>query len=288
VTLEDGGYATAEPLRLPDPALLFEARATRLRALAAGHATADWLVLLSRVAEGQRAASRDVGVRPAPPAHAGSPLAYDAVARDEAWRRMLEVVLSAARAAELPAETVRAIDELGAANPSGLEAAAGEVLAGSVPVERLAQAPFVGAALQAWFCKLAARVDPSALGRGGSACPVCRSPPIAGIVQRTSRLRYLSCSLCAAEWNVPRVQCVICGAEAGLEYLHVEGDEGVKAEACGACRAYVKLIDEERRPGAEAAADDAATLALDILMGEEGWHRAGVNLYWSAGVPGRR
>jgi len=40
---------------------------------------------------------------------------------------------------------------------------------------------------------------------------------------------------------------------------------------------------EEHRPGADPAADDAATLALDLLMAEEGYGRAGTNLYLVVG-----
>ena len=55
--------------------------------------------------------------------------------------------------------------------------------------------------------------------------PACGEPPVAGVVQGRDRLRYLSCSLCAAEWNVPRLRCASCGQEADLAYFHVEGDE---------------------------------------------------------------
>lgn len=282
--------ARAEALRLHDPALLFEARALRLRTLAEGHAAPDWLLLLSRVASGQHAAVREV---PVPPARApatpggGPPLAFGRVPRDGAWRRMLGVVLSAARAPGLPVQTLDALRRLEDSGVSHLEALADGVLRGNLAPDRLACAPFVAAALQAWFAAIASRLDPSAVGGGSASCPVCGAPPVAGVVQGTDRLRYLSCALCAAEWNVPRVRCTSCGAEADLAYFHVDGDgeAGAKAEACGACRAYLKLFDEEKRPGAEAAADDAATIALDLLMAEEGWRRSGLNLYVGAAGP---
>ncbi len=280
--------ARTAPVRLHDPALLFEARAARLRALAPGHAAADWLLLLSRVADGPRVAVREIAVAPvraAPGAGVGSPLAADAVPRDGAWRRMLGVVLSAAKAPGLPAETLDALRRLAGAGASELEAIADGVLAGRVPPDRLASAPFVGAALQAWFAALAARLDPASLRPATDACPACGAPPVAGVVQGGDRLRYLSCSVCAAEWNVPRLRCVLCGAEGGLAYYEVEGDRGAKAEACPACRAYVKLFDEEQRPGADPACDDAATLALDLLLAEDGWSRVGQNLWLATAAP---
>ena len=98
-------------------------------------------------------------------------------------------------------------------------------------------------------------------------------------------MKGLTCALCAAEWQAIRINCVLCSSEQ-LEYLHEEGDRGTKAEACSSCRGYVKLFDLEHRGGADAAADDAATIALDLLVAEEGYHRAGPNLYVAPGVGG--
>jgi FdhE protein len=272
-------------LRLPEPALHFDARAARLRALADGHPAGDWLLLLARIAAGQRAAAREVRVLAAEERAEGPPLAPERVPRDGAWRRMLAVVLAAVRDPGLPAETLAAVRELSEADPARLEALADEVLAGAVPPDRLALAPFVGAALQAWFAALAASLDPGMVAPGGEGCPVCGSPAVAGIVQGDDRRRFLSCALCAAEWYAPRLVCTRCGDKAALAFFHVNGDEGAKAETCGRCRTYVKLFDLEKRAGAEPAADDAATIALDLLLAEEGWRRAGLNLYVGTAGP---
>ncbi len=272
----------APALRLPDPGLLFDARAARLRTLAQGHPAGEWLLLLSRVAAGQRAAVREVRVFLPPAAEHGPPLAADRLVRDGAWRRMLAVILSAVRAPGLPAETLEALRRLSEPDDASLEALADRLIAGTSAPDDLAVAPFVGAALQAWFGALAANLDPGMIELGGEGCPVCGSPAVAGVVQGDDRRRFLTCALCAAEWYAPRLRCTRCGDEASLAFFHVDGDEGAKAEACGSCRAYVKLFDLEKRPGAEPAADDAATLALDLLVAEEGYGRAGANPYVAA------
>jgi FdhE protein len=276
-------HAQAEPLRLPDPALQFEERAARLSKLATGSSTEEFLLLLSRIAGGQAAAVREVPVQGAPRRADGPPLAPEDTPRDAAWRRMLGFVLRAASAPGLPAETQEAIRRLGEAREADLEAVAGALLEGEVAPEHVASAPFVGAALQAWFSAMAARLDPAAVPQGSpSACPVCGSPPVAGIVQGKDRLRYFACALCGAEWNFSRLHCAVCGKDDDLAYYGVEGDKGAKAESCGRCRVYVKLFDEVERPGAEPAADDAATLALDLLLAQDGWRRLGPNLYLAA------
>jgi FdhE protein len=273
----------APPLRLPDPGLLFGGRSARLATLARGHSAPEWLLLLSRIANGQAVAVREIAVPAVRARDDGAPLALDRLPRDASWRRMLSVILSAARAPGLPVEADDALRRLAAADASELEAIADAVLAGAVRADRVSAVPFVGAALQAWLATLAARLDPAALARAESACPVCGGPPVAGLVQGGDRLRYVSCAFCAAEWNVLRVHCTVCGGQQ-LEYLHAEGDRGAQAEACRTCGAYLKLFDGEQRLGAEPAADDAATIALDLLVAEEGFRRAGPNLYVAAGV----
>lgn len=275
--------ADPAPLRLPDPRALFEFRAARLEALAKGHAAPEWLRFLSRLAAGQALAAREVPPGAARAPGGGPPLAFASLPRDGAWRRMLAVILSAAAGPGLPRDAEDALRRASTLDAAALEALADDVLAGRVGDDRIALAPFAGAALQAWFAALAATIDPSALPPARGACPICGGAPVAAVVQGGDRLRYVTCALCTAEWNVVRVQCVLCGSEK-LEYLHAEGDRGAKAEACSACRAYLKTFDQDHRLGVDPAADDAATIALDLLVADEGYHRAGPNLYVAPGV----
>jgi FdhE protein len=161
------------------------------------------------------------------------------------------------------------------------------VLAGTPATTDLAAAPFVGAALQVYFSSLASTLAAAQVARSEGGCPVCDSPPVAGLVLGDDKLRYLSCSLCGAEWNLTRIQCWSCRGTGGIRYLGVAGDQGaVKAEACGACGAYLKLFYRERMPDAEPLADDVASLTLDLLAAQEGWGRSGVNLFLLGGAEG--
>jgi FdhE protein len=196
---------------------------------------------------------------------------------------MLGVLLSSIESRGLPLETQDALRRLADSGVSHLEALASGVLAGDVPQDRVACVPFVGAALQAWLTSLAASLDPGGLAPAHGACPVCGGPPVGAVIQAGARLRYVTCALCSAEWHVPRVRCAVCDGEK-IEYLHAEGDRGARAEACHSCHGYLKVFDAEHRPDADAAADDAATLALDLLVADEGYRRVGPNLYVAAGV----
>ncbi|CAG9185533.1 Protein FdhE [Cupriavidus laharis] len=51
----------------------------------------------------------------------------------------------------------------------------------------------------------------------------------------------------------------------------------VRAEGCGVCHGYLKVVSLERDPQAEAVADDLATLTLDDAVTVEGYQRTGFN-----------
>jgi FdhE protein len=270
----------AEPayLRLPRAAEVFRRRAARLRELAEAHASGDWLVALGRICEAQQLAAETIpgslAGRDLARAH---PLHFAEWRRDPSWRGALALILTEMRAASLPQPAREAAVRLETASADEIEVWADALLSGSAGPSPAA-APFLAAALQAHFATLAGRIPGETIERSAQACPVCASPPIAGLVMGDDKVRYLVCSLCATEWHLVRVKCATCGSSAALTYLSIEGhDEGIKAEACGACGTYLKLFYRERLPSADALADDAATLALDLLVSERGYSRGGAN-----------
>jgi len=63
-----------------------------------------------------------------------------------------------------------------------------------------------------------------------------------------------------------------------LSLKSIEGDNGaVKAETCRGCHTYAKLLYEAKDTQVDPFADDLATLALDVLVGEDGWSRHAPN-----------
>ncbi len=285
MTALDAGPLSGVPaeipyLRLPRAPEVFGRRAARLRELASAHAAADWLEALARICDAQRLAAETVpgslGGRDLARSH---PLHFAEWRRDPVWRTALTVILTEMRAAPLPRPAREGAVRLEAASPDEIEAWADALLSGSTGPDPAA-APFLAAALQVHFGTLAEKIPAQVVERSAHGCPVCSSPPAAGLVMGDDKVRYLACSLCASEWHLVRVQCATCGSGASLSYLSIEGDgEGVKAEACGACRTYLKLFYREKLPTSEALADDAATLALDLLVSEQGYARGGANAF---------
>ena len=273
-------------LRLPRPGELFERRARRFRELAAGNPMGELLEALGEVCAAQGRALAGVPAPPSGTAALGAiPLRATAWPRDPAWRSVLAALVADLRARPWPQGAAAALSRLATAPAAELEAVADGILAGSPAFTDLAAAPFVAAALQVYFTALAATLPAHAVERSTHGCPVCGSPPVAGVVQGDDKLRYLACSLCGSEWNLVRIQCWSCSATGGIRYLGVAGDPGAtKAEACTACQAYLKLFYRERVPRAEPVADDVATLTLDLLAATEGWARSGVNLFLIGGA----
>ncbi len=133
--------------------------------------------------------------------------------------------------------------------------------------------------------------------------------------------RYLACGLCATEWHMVRVKCTHCEASEHVAYHVVDkggdaasssaetldapvagtgeilkGEDGrpkldeaakrvasspIRAESCDDCHSYRKIFYQDKDPFVEPVADDLASLALDVLMGEAGYARANGNpLLW--------
>lgn len=288
--------ASEPPAVLVPPADVFSRRAARFDELAEGHPLGDWLRFLGALTRAQQAALQALPDLPLPDAaalarareHRMPPLPAQSWPRDPAWHAALRQIAVAVGPAA-PAAARADLEQL-AAQPAGrLEALAERVLHTELYGEDAALLPYVGAALQVLWTGLVRK-----LGAGGAApsvldvpgvCPCCGFLPVASIVQtvgETANLRYLHCALCNTEWNLVRVKCASCDSTAGISYRHLEGvglawPEAVKAETCDNCKSYLKIVYTDKG-GVDPVADDLATLALDILVDEAGYARAGPNL----------
>ncbi len=145
------------------------------------------------------------------------------------------------------------------------------------------KAPFIWAALSLYWAQMASLIPGKARAEYGEArqyCPVCGSMPVSSMVQidTTQGLRYLHCNLCETEWHVVRVKCSNCEQSRDLHYWSLENEQAaVKAESCGDCGTYLKILYQEKDPKVEAVADDLASLVLDARMEQEGFARSSIN-----------
>lgn len=283
--------AEAPFLRRAGRATVFGERARRFMALAPGHAMEDFLRFMGHLAEAQQRTLDAQGAPVLPDAgqialckaHGMPPLGTQTLRRDPSWREGLHSLLEQV---ENPANdaTRAAMRRLAALPEADLEAFADRLLSGEYAGLDLAAAPLVGAALQVYWVRLATALEQADFSRTDvhTLCPACGALPGASVVRiggAEQGLRYLHCSLCASEWNRVRIKCSHCESTRGIAYFGIEGgDEAVKAEACDACKSYLKIFYMEKNPALDPVADDLATLALDILVDEAGFLRSGPNL----------
>jgi FdhE protein len=299
--------ANAPRVVLPEPAAVFADRAARFLQLASGHPMSDYLSLMGALAQAQHEV---LGRRAAPAVPEGAlaqsrdygmpPLSALAHARDPQWLQDLadlSAQLAARPAARAMLDAVAALDDV------SREALADRILGGTTLDADAAAVPLVGAALQVYFTRQAISIDAEMLKNFDVAtvCPVCATRPVASVVRLggvRNNLRYLVCALCSTEWNMARIKCSACEADKGVHYLSLQAGaednatstdaqaaiaSARRAETCDECKSYLKIFYQDKDALVEPMADDLASLALDMLVDEQGFARSGPNLLFHPG-----
>lgn len=282
--------APPEPqfLRFPEAATHFDARAARLAEHAAEHPLGEYLGVIARLARAQQAELDRLATAPTTlpdattlnPAreHRMPPLAVQSAQQlDQRWHTIARG-LADRLDAHLGGTGRAIIDRMRGADPGWLDDQANRILFRRELALDRGAAVFIAGALQVhwldWVGRLRERDGDAAFGRIDidNLCPCCGFAPTASILRATpaGQQRYLSCALCAAEWNMVRIKCVTCGSTDGIEYFSIEGkDQWARAETCSKCRTYTKIFDDQNGRGVDALADDLATLALDATLTEQ-------------------
>jgi FdhE protein len=272
--IEAFAQRTIPRIRLPDPATVFAARAARLRHLSEGHAVGDYLRLMAAVADAQQSALN--------------------ASTDSDWQVVLVTLCDAiATTGGFPEGVRAACKRVRALPPTVLEGQAELLLNNAIDGVDAQAAPFIMAALQVCQTRKVCSATPEEVTERAGAlhipgsCPMCSALPVASIVRADKAYqgyRYLHCSLCATEWHLVRVKCSHCESTAGIHYHSIEGgSSAIRAESCDSCKTYRKICYQEQDMAVEPVADDLASLALDLLMTDAGFHRGSGNpLLWQA------
>ncbi len=270
--LSDNASRHFLPLVQPDLAGLYSRRAARLRALAEGHDFADYLRLAARVAEVQASLLPEAG--------GSGPIDARTLPQEGHWGSLLDRLIERL-AQDVPATVAPHLAALRGLPADARLGAAQALTEGRFDAVPAAIAPFLWAALSLQ-CASAARAAP--VPDGGPAehasCPVCGTAPVASLILTGDRqgMRYLHCALCESQWHMVRAKCTNCGSASDLDYLSFDTAQAtVRAESCGVCHGYLKVVSLERDPQAEAVADDLASLNLDDAVTAEGFQRTGFN-----------
>ena len=278
------GDVSAPPFAVaPDPSRIFEIRAERFRWLADGHELDPYLRFLAGVCDIQHRLQVGLG-EPALPSpeerlrsrEFGMPaLDRNRFLDDPVCRETVRRFVAEAAALDMPAPARQALERVAALDATALGWMMQAVLDDTIPFGEVAEHVVVAAGLQVHAARAAAHLDAAQLVPvGEGVCPACGGAPVASVVvgwQGAHGARFCSCSLCGTLWNHVRIRCTACGSTKGIGYQEVDGTPGsIKAETCSECRSYLKVLYQMNDPALEPVADDVASSALDLLVGETG------------------
>lgn len=275
---------------LPDPASVFLRRSERFAALAPGHQLEPYLHLLSQIARAQHDVA---GTLPAPALpsverlalareNTMPPISTGQVPLDVTADRTFEALIATLSKADLAPPSRSALETVEKAGPDARRTMMQAVILDEIPGDALAEHVLAAAAVQVLFTGLAAQLDVGTLQSvADGVCPSCGGAPVASaIVGRSGShgTRFCTCSICATQWNVVRIKCLVCGSNNGIAYHSLEGGpETIMGETCESCSSYVKMLHQHKNSALEPFADDVASLALDLTLTKEGWTRASIN-----------
>jgi len=261
----------------PAPASLFAARQSRLTELAASSPMADWLGFVGLISGAQlRTLPRLDGF--VHETHRALDIAL--LPQLPAWQGALEGLLEALRSA-VDGQALAALQKLAALSATDRSALAGRVLNGELGDGDMDQAPLVAAALELVATVSASRISAEDFSSLSETCPACGGGAVASVLETHSLngLRYLYCGSCNSGWHHVRAQCTHCNESGGVSYQALEEGALWQAETCDGCHSYLKLFNRSKAVTLDPVADDLASVALDLALGEAGYQRLGANPY---------
>lgn len=275
---------------IADPAGLFAARAARFAALAPGHGLGPYLGFLADLARIQHRLASGTAAPDLPAAerlarartHHMPPLSRGDFSADEDSHALVAALIDEAAGLAMPDSARAALARLRHSDRHARETCIANVLADRIPGDEVAEHALIAAALQVDFACRAAGLGAAGLQPvADGVCPCCGAGPAASLIVQWPRYegnRYCACGLCGTMWHYVRAKCTLCAGTGKIGFREIEGGDGsVKAEICGDCNGYVKVLYPEKNPDLDPIADDVASLALDLLLRGEGLHRGAVN-----------
>jgi formate dehydrogenase maturation protein FdhE len=109
-------------------------------------------------------------------------------------------------------------------------------------------------------------------------CPVCNAIPSLSVIDKESRRRYF-CSWCGSVGYYKRIGCPNCLTDnpQDITVISLEGEEGMRADACGKCKSYCKSFEGSMMLDNSIDELDIMSLPLDIIVQGEGYMRHSPN-----------
>jgi FdhE protein len=114
-------------------------------------------------------------------------------------------------------------------------------------------------------------------------CPVCGGWPSLAELRGVELALFLRCGACGSGWRSRRLGCPYCANDdyRSLQTLTIDGEKRFRISVCERCHGYLKVGNAfDPPPAALLALDDVASLHLDVVAIERGYHRPGGTGYF--------
>lgn len=141
--------------------------------------------------------------------------------------------------------------------------------------DQLAEYIFMLASLQVLYSLAASQIDAGNIKPlEQNLCPACGGTHSASQIvnwPNAEGTRFCSCLYCGTMWNYVRIKCTFCGDTGAVEYGEIaDGPGSILVESCRDCGKYCKITDAQKDVNLDVFADDIGSLALDLLVKQEG------------------
>jgi len=266
---------------LPDSHALFNNRHKRFELLRRTSPVADYIGFLSMLAKAQHeTVQRFASLLPGAPISKNAglygvpPLDRLTIAGLPVFQDMTDDFFARVKQAELNKPSEYALADI-KADRAKRTACVENLVNGFVVAEDMAQHVFIMAALQVLMTLAAGSLEEKALKPlEKNLCPACGGTHSATIIvgwNEAEGTRFCSCLYCGTMWHYVRIKCTFCEATGGIEYREIEGGPGsILAETCKHCGKYCKQVDHQKDISMDVFADDIGSIALDLLMRDNG------------------
>lgn len=276
-------------LVLPLATEVFKGRIARLEDLSKKGVLKDWLDFCANVTKAQLDAIDQVTVSALDEnvvieslKHGMPPASIGGWRAGQDWHDAFKAFTEALAKQALSAPAKKVLEQFQSADAINLQQQAQDYLQADEADVKPEWAPFIGAILQVIWMKKVVQLAPYVAAYKGQStlCPVCGSHPVASVVRVGAHdgHRYLSCSLCAAEWYAARARCTNCETPKEVSMLGETKESLVQGECCDDCHGYLKMMYQSRDPMMDVVADDLASIQLDLGLSGEGYQRTGRNM----------
>ena len=283
---EVGHMRTPPFVRLPDINTLFEERSKRFEELAPTSPVKDYIDFMVEFTGAQQFVCNEFAASDIPTADQDQaqkfimpPIDRQAIISAPVFEEIANSFFKVLGNRKLKSSSLVALEDT-RANKAKWQNWASDIIAHKLPQENLAQHIYVTGALQIVLTLAAAKLDPKKLQPiEGNLCPCCGGTHSASMIvgwPSSEGIRFCSCLYCGSMWRYVRIKCTFCEETKGISFREIDGGPGtILAETCDTCKRYCKQMNHQKDSHFDVFADDIGSLALDLLMKEDGTFKRG-------------